>query len=901
MGRPDFSREVESQIQKLKRSFSKSLWVLVIGVALTLSLGFAFASNWGQSLLRNEIRKTFARDYSIALDYSSLKMWPGSSGLVIALRDVQLAYVPMLPHSTALSDPIDSIKISLNPLQIFSGLPAFTKIELSGAKISFTLKNNKIQINGLQRSFTPDDASELLARFMEPSKDKDKKFPLFIFKSIALDLSYAGPSEEDAQSSHAQIDFDLTSTKEGGVDSLFLKTEHFDFVKFAQVLDAYLQGMKGVDAYLAKRSWLEVVLSGEINKLNLRCENFPSCEGIANLQHFKTKQDNWIPGIDKLDADLQWKDKVLHIAAADSVKVLNWNKLYAEPLKIATQSLKIDLAFLEKNLQIKIPQTILGYNDVNADLNAAIDIPFEKPSDTTLHYDAKAAATDWQKVVAVLPDAIIGDKTMSWLSKNIKQAKITAVESHGRGSARDFGTVGDVKGYFTIDAAIADVTLNYLKGWPILNACEGKFGMKNLRIDINTLKCKSMQVTVSKGSVVFPNLTAKPPYINIDFEAAGTFEQSLAYLKASPLLSVGKVLDVLGVKASEQTTNISIKAPLGKKDEQNKLSVEGTTIATQAAIDTPVGLYSGKAKRIDVAFDQSGLKNLKGLLQSDFESSSLIIERSKKSDSLEIQLQPVKAATDSLRATASLSPARGPSRIRGSAENIKLKNLSAIAQVEDLDWTLGDASLLKVRGRGELRDLGAASQNFGVPDILNDGKGTILYDLSLSNIGKQPILNALGGTLNIDAKDGTVNRLPGWAATVVNAANLESFKGGDKLPYKELKADLAFDKGTLSVKRSSLNAGVIEVQGQGTVNFAVSQMNLNLKFVPDLGSAPTALAIGIWNPFLGAALFGVSQYDDRASDSFLNRLAAQTYKLEGSTKDPKVSLVKLFELKDAFR
>lgn len=885
----------------LKRSFSKLRWVLGIGLILVLSFCLAVASNWGQSLLRNEIRKTFARDYSIALDYSSLRMWPGSSGLVIALRDVQLAYVPMLPNTTALSDPIESVKISLDPIQIFSGLSAVTKIELSGAKIIFALKENKIQINGLQRSFTPNDASELLARFMEPSKDKDRRLPRFILKNVLINLTFAGIAEKELHASNANLEFDLTTTPKGAVDTLALKTEHFDFVKFAQVLDEYVQGMKGVDAYLAQRKWLEIFVTGQLKNLSLRCEDGSNCEGAGELADFRTNEDGWIPGVDKLDAALKWKNKILHVEARDSVKILQWHKLYAEPLKINTHALKVDLAFLEKSLQIKVPQTQLGYNAVNAKLDATIDIPFESPRDTSLRYDAEASSTDWQKVLAVLPDTIIGEATMSWLSKNIKQANISTVQSKGRGFARDYGEVGDVEGYFTIDAPIADVKLDYLKGWPLLDACDGQFGMKNLRIDIHSLTCKSMQVSVSKGSVVFPDLTAKPPFIVIGFEATAGYEASLAYLKSSPLLAVGKVLDVLGVKASNQTTTIAIRAPLGKADAKNKLSVEGTTIASKAAIDAPVGLYSGKSERIDVGFDQSGLKSLEGQLTSAFESSKLSIQRSKASDGLAIHLQPLKPAKDSLRASAFLSPASGPSRIRGTAEGMKLENLSAIANVEELDWTLGEDSLLKVKGRGELRDLGAAAQNFGVPDILNEGKGSVVYDLSLSNIGKQPILNTLGGTLNVDAKDGTINRLPTWAATAVNAANLESFKVGEKLPYKELEADLQFAAGNLSVKKSSLNAGIIEVQGEGEVNFATSQMNLNLKFVPDLGSAPTALAIGIWNPLLGAALFGVSQYDDRASDSFLNRLAAQTYKLEGPTKDPKVSLVKLFELKDAFR
>ncbi|RYZ54079.1 MAG: DUF3971 domain-containing protein [Proteobacteria bacterium] len=776
-----------------------------------------------------------------------------------------------------------------------------TKIELSGAKISLALKGNKVQINGLQRSFTPDDASELLARFKEPSKDKDKRLPRFILSDVMIDLNYAGLAETEEQASNANLVFDLTTTRQGSVEALFLKSDHFDFVKFAQVLDEYLQGMKGVDAYLAKRKWLELFVSGQVKNLNLRCENGPNCEGLAELENLKTNEDNWIPAVDKLDAALKWKDNVLHIEARDSVKTLKWKKLYAEPLKITTRALKLEIHILDKNLQIQIPQTKLGYNAVNADVNATIDIPFDAPADTVLRYDAEADSTDWQKVVAVLPDAIIGDATMGWLSKNIKHADIRRVQSKGRGFVRDYGTVGDVKGHFTINAAISAVKLDYLKGWPLLDACDGQFAMKNLRIDISSLTCKSMQVAVSKGSVVFPDLTAKPPFIVIGFEARGTFAQSLSYLKASPLLSVGKVLDVLGVKAADQTTTIAIRAPLGKADEKNKLSVEGTTIANKASIDTPVGLYSGKSERIHVSYDQSGLKNLEGQLISAFESSDLKIQRSKTPDGLAIELVPLKPGPDSLRASAFLSPATGPSRIRGTAEGIKLKDRSAVANVEEIDWTLGENSLLKVRGRGLLQDLGAAAQNFGVPDVLKEGKGTVTYDLSLSKIGKQPILVALGGSLSVDAKDGVISRLPTWAATAVNAANLQSFKVDEKLPYKELKADLTFVDGNLSVKKSSLNAGIIEVQGQGEVNFASNHMNLNLKFVPDLGSAPTALAIGIWNPFVGAALFGVSQYDDRASDSFLNRLAAQTYKLEGPTKDPKVSLVKLFELKDAFR
>lgn len=59
--------------------------------------------------------------------------------------------------------------------------------------------------------------------------------------------------------------------------------------------------------------------------------------------------------------------------------------------------------------------------------------------------------------------------------------------------------------------------------------------------------------------------------------------------------------------------------------------------------------------------------------------------------------------------------------------------------------------------------------------------------------------------------------------------------------------------------------------------------------------------MGLGNPLVGIAIFGVSLYDYKASDSVLNRVLTQTYKIEGTTNDPKVNFVRPFDFKEVFR
>ncbi|MBC7658880.1 MAG: hypothetical protein H7249_04155 [Chitinophagaceae bacterium] len=126
----------------------------------------------------------------------------------------------------------------------------------------------------------------------------------------------------------------------------------------------------------------------------------------------------------------------------------------------------------------------------------------------------------------------------------------------------------------------------------------------------------------------------------------------------------------------------------------------------------------------------------------------------------------------------------------------------------------------------------------------------------------------------------------------VNAANLASFGvHSENVPYRTLGAELEFNGGLLNVKKTAINVDVLEVRGEGTVDFRKDKMNLELEFIPDLGSVPPALAVGVWNPLVAMALFGFSQFEEKASDSVLNRLVSQTYKLDGAPSDPKVHLV----------
>ncbi|RZA10772.1 MAG: hypothetical protein EOP10_34220, partial [Proteobacteria bacterium] len=358
-------------------------------------------------------------------------------------------------------------------------------------------------------------------------------------------------------------------------------------------------------------------------------------------------------------------------------------------------------------------------------------VPFADPKLTTLSYDAVADNTTWDKVVAVLPDVILKEKTMDWLRKNIRSAKVQSVRSEGRGTAAAYRDTGSTEGYFLIEAGVAAVNLEFLKKWPLLEDCAGAFTMRNLMIDIDDIACRSLGVGVGAGSVTFPDLGAKPPLIAIEFEAKAPFKESLAYLQAGPLASIAQVLKTLGVSAEKQTTQISISAPLSKGEgKKNKLKLTGATTVTQASLATPLDLYAGSTPQILVNYDQDGIIKLEGKLKGPYELSQLTITRDRAKNGLAILVAPIDPTQDSLHASAFATPSNAPKLIRGSATGLQLKNRSARGAIDDLNWRLGEDSLLSVKGSADIADFGTASKVFGIPGVFKGGKGTTQFDLS---------------------------------------------------------------------------------------------------------------------------------------------------------------------------
>ncbi|MFD0737732.1 YhdP family protein [Lysobacter koreensis] len=265
------------------------------------------------------------------------------------------------------------------------------------------------------------------------------------------------------------------------------------------------------------------------------------------------------------------------------------------------------------------------------------------------------------------------------------------------------------------------------------------------------------------------------------------------------------------------------------------------------------------------------------------------------------RIPPLALDIDDLRvADARLGTAK--LRTRSSAAGMRIEQFLARADKQRIDlsgdWT---GRGVAARSRFDVRigsdDFGALLAGFGFGGRLGGGSGTARFDAGWPGSPAEFRLDALDGSLVLDARDGRLLEVEPGAGRVLGLLSLAELPRRLTLDFRDFfSKGFAFNTigGTVRFAGGSARSDKLAIDGpaaaidiRGTANLRAQSFDQTIEVRPKSGNLLTvagAIAGGPVGAAIGAAANAVLQKP-------LGQLGAKTYRVTGPWKEPKVEVI----------
>lgn len=246
----------------------------------------------------------------------------------------------------------------------------------------------------------------------------------------------------------------------------------------------------------------------------------------------------------------------------------------------------------------------------------------------------------------------------------------------------------------------------------------------------------------------------------------------------------------------------------------------------------------------------------------------------------------------------------GSARLRTQpvAAGLRIEQLQVRAPKQRIDiggdWLGRGASRTRVQLAVDSDDFGALLGSFGFGGQLDGGAGTARFDAGWAGSPAAFRLDALEGTLAIDAKDGRLVEIEPGAGRVLGLLSVAQLPKRLTLDFRDFfSKGFAFNRidGHVRLAGGSARSDDLRIDGpaaqiriRGAADMRAQTFDQTIEVLPKAGNLLTVAGAIAGGP-VGAAI-------GAAANAVLNKplreLAARTYRVTGPWKDPKVEVLK---------
>ncbi len=242
-----------------------------------------------------------------------------------------------------------------------------------------------------------------------------------------------------------------------------------------------------------------------------------------------------VPGFSGLSGSVEASDAkgTLHLASQKAALALP--RVFPEPY-IALDALSGQVQW-ERPASGPLAFRINGLSYSNRDLaGTAFGTYQHGEKGGTVDLTAQLARASAKNIAKYLPlDAIMGTATREWVSRSIRAGSSADVRLRLKGELRDFPFVDPAKGQFQVTARVSGAELEYVPGWPIIEAIEGDLLFERNKMEITGRSGAILGAKIHNVKVSIPNLAAAEPMLVVNGNADGPTSEFLKFIQASPV------------------------------------------------------------------------------------------------------------------------------------------------------------------------------------------------------------------------------------------------------------------------------------------------------------------------------------------------------------------------------
>jgi uncharacterized protein YhdP len=209
----------------------------------------------------------------------------------------------------------------------------------------------------------------------------------------------------------------------------------------------------------------------------------------------------------------------------------------------------------------------------------------------------------------------------------------------------------------------------------------------------------------------------------------------------------------------------------------------------------------------------------------------------------------------------------------------------------------GTGSLTSLAVKLDVDSLNAVFKQFGFGDYMRRGSGALQGELAWNGYPQDFALDALAGTMHVEAKDGQFAKIPTGAGKLLGLLSLQSLPRRALFDFRDIFGEgFAFQRiqGDVKVARGVLLADEFEISGpaafvslSGEVSLPQETQSLTLRVIPEVSEGVALAATVFGTPVLGLSALVLSKLLKNPR----GKAVAYEYRVTGSWDNPVVERI----------
>ncbi|HYL87587.1 MAG TPA: YhdP family protein [Burkholderiales bacterium] len=247
----------------------------------------------------------------------------------------------------------------------------------------------------------------------------------------------------------------------------------------------------------------------------------------------KPRED--LPGFGKLAGNFEATEAGGRVNLQSRGAELDLPRVFPDP-RLTFDILNGQLAWQREGAGVKVDISSLTFTNADLSGNVFGSYAYGGEGPGSIDVSAVLNRTDAKALPHYLPlGALMGEKTREWLVQGIVGGEASDVEVRLQGDLRDFPFTDPARGQFLVKAHVQNGLLNYVDGWPRIEAIDAELRFERNRMEIAGKSGRILGATVHEVSVGIADLAAKAPRVLVSGQAQGPTAEFLKFLQSSPL------------------------------------------------------------------------------------------------------------------------------------------------------------------------------------------------------------------------------------------------------------------------------------------------------------------------------------------------------------------------------